>query len=104
MFGIRLWYYESKFLTQPDLEKKFQIVEFSKRALVCECTKQVYHEKKNAPDFFGTKMAQKNGFLELSTEFCLYGVPLLLNGFGNLLAYVADLFVTSVCRWLSVRV
>ena len=28
---------------------------------------------------------------------------LLLNGIGNLLAYVAGLFVTSVCRWLSVR-
>ena len=33
----------------------------------------------------------------------LYFVPLLLNGIGNLLAYVAALFVTRVCRWLSVR-
>ena len=32
-----------------------------------------------------------------------YVVPLLLNCFGNLLAYVAALFVTYVCRWLSVR-
>ena len=38
------------------------------------------------------------------TKLCLFVfVPLLLNGIGNLLAYVAALFVTSVCRWLSVR-
>ena len=33
----------------------------------------------------------------------LYLVPLLLNRIGNLLAYVAALLVTSVCRWLSLR-
>ena len=33
----------------------------------------------------------------------MYLVPLLLNGIGNLLAYEAALFMTSVCRWLSVR-
>ena len=33
----------------------------------------------------------------------LYLVSILLNGIGNLLAYVASLFVSSVCRWLSVR-
>ena len=33
----------------------------------------------------------------------LYLVPLLLNGIGNLLAYVAVFFVTSVCRLLSLR-
>ena len=33
----------------------------------------------------------------------LYLVPLLLHGIGNLLAFVAALFVTSVCPLLSVR-
>ena len=33
----------------------------------------------------------------------LYLVPLMLNGIGNILAYVAALFVTSICRWLGVR-
>ena len=33
----------------------------------------------------------------------LYLVPLRLNGIGNLVAYVAAFFVTSVSRWLSVR-
>ena len=31
----------------------------------------------------------------------LYLVPLLLNRIGNFLAYVTTLFVTSVCRLLS---
>ena len=33
----------------------------------------------------------------------LYLLPLLLHSIGNLLAYVAALLVTSVCRLLSVR-
>ena len=33
----------------------------------------------------------------------LYLVPFLPNCIGNLLAYVAALFVTSVWRWLKVR-
>ena len=33
----------------------------------------------------------------------LYLVSVLLNRIDNLLAFVAALFVTSVCRWLSVR-
>ena len=35
--------------------------------------------------------------------FFLYLVSLLLHGVGNLLAFVAALFVTSVCQLLSVR-
>ena len=34
---------------------------------------------------------------------CSYFVPLLLHRIGNLLAYVAALFVTSFCRLLTVR-
>ena len=34
----------------------------------------------------------------------MYLVLLLLHGIGNLLAYVVALYVTSVCRLLSVRV
>ena len=37
----------------------------------------------------------------LQNWFYLYLVPLLLNGIGYLLAYVAALLVTSVCRLLS---
>ena len=33
----------------------------------------------------------------------LYFVQLLLNGIGNLLAYVAFSFVSSVCQWICVR-
>ena len=40
----------------------------------------------------------------IPAKFCLlvFGVT-FAEMFGNLLAFVAALFVTSVCRWLSVR-
>ena len=41
-----------------------------------------------------------NYYLQNCVILCL--VPLLLRVIGNLLAYVAALFVTSVCRLLSV--
>ena len=41
-----------------------------------------------------------NNYLQSSVYLCL--VPLLLHGIGNLLAYVAVLFVTKVCLLLSV--
>ena len=40
--------------------------------------------------------------LYLQNSVYLYLVPLLLHRIGNLLAYVAALFATSVCRLLSV--
>ena len=42
-----------------------------------------------------------NYYLQNCLNF--YLVPLLLHRIGKLLAYVAALFVTSVCRLLSVR-
>ena len=41
----------------------------------------------------------------LLAKLCLFDLmPFLLKCFGNLVAYVAAYFVTSVCRWLGGRV